>query len=355
MKPTENRLIEWAITQTKTHYSNEVSLLLEHNTYCLEKDRHVRYVNTIISDAEPRINLARTFIIDGIGYDFNQVSWKSFENDANVKGYYLTVLAEANIIYAKNEAEKQRFLYLRAKLMANLANPAYMYERGLEWIGTTMDVYKNMMFNDNLLSTRKAAGFIADYLGMAVASFNQTYFRDYGQLKDLQKMAHLPDNFIDRYMLVASETSIPKLREICHEIISITRDFFAANDKRKPDKLHNYQHLSGYTTTSPDYQYLADWYQECCYYFRRIYYFCTQNDAHLAFKGMFGIQSDLDELTKEYDLPDLDVLVHFDIDNLNLLAEKLKLAEKHIVNAITSNGIKIDAYVSVDEFIEKNT
>ena len=357
MKATDNRLVEWTINKVKTRYKDDVSLLLEHNTYNLEGDRNVRYVSKIISDTKPYIGLARTFIINGIGYDLHQMSWEDFEKDAEAKGYFLTLLAEADILYARNEADKNRFLYLRAKLMANLADPEYMYKRGLEWINNAMELYKNMMFNDTALGTIKAAGFIADYLAVAVACFNQTYFNGFDQLKDLHKMKHTPDNFIGNYQLVANTKSIDKLREICHNLISTTRKFFEINDKRRPQKakVPDYQSLAGYTSSFPDYQYLADWYQECSYYFRRIYHFCAQNDADLAFRGMFRIQTDLDELTTEYRLPDLDVLVYFDANDLAFFSEKLRLAEKRIIDAITSNGIKIDEYASVDEFIERNT
>lgn len=341
MKRTDSRLVEWAVRETEKHYKNDVSLLLEHNTYCLEDDRNVRYVNTIISDTKPYIGLARTFIIDGIGYDFNQVSWKSFETDAEAKGYFITVLAEANILYSKNEADKQRFLYLRAKLYANLANADYMYQRGLEWLNNAMEVYKTMMFVDTFSEVRKAAHFVSDYLAMAVACYNQTYFKDYDQLKELVLMEYLPESFIEQYKQVSTTQSDSELKELAHNLIAVTRSFFAVNKKE--------------VKNNSDYQYLADWYQECSYYFRRIYHFCTQNDSNLAFRGICGIQSDLNDLARDYGISDLDVLASFDSGNLPAFFEKLKLAEKRIVEAITSNNIKIDEYASVDDFLAKNS
>jgi len=117
----DNRLVDWAIHEAQTRCRDEVSLLLEHNSYCLEQDRSVRYVNTIISDAKHWCSLARTFIINGIGYDFNQVAWESFERDAQGRDSYPCVLADSQVLYSKNEAELQRFLYLRAKFFAHLA------------------------------------------------------------------------------------------------------------------------------------------------------------------------------------------------------------------------------------------
>lgn len=344
MKATDNRLVEWAIKEVQTKYKEEVSLLLEHNTYCLEEDRNVKYVNTIISDAKPYIGLARTFIINEIGYDFNQVSWDSFERDAEAKGYYLTVLAESNILYAKNEADKQRFLYLRAKLKANLSDAKYMYQRGLEWLNNAMEVFKTMMFSNSFLEVRKAVGFISDYLAMAVACYNQTYYSDYDQLTGLRQMKCLPNKFIELYTQVPKTSSIDELKVLGHNLITTTRNFFTENKKQ-------YQN----NKQPANYQYLADWYQECCYYFRRIYYFCSHNKLDLAFRGMCSIQSDLDDLAKDFELSDLDVLAYFDYNDISAFTKKLELAEKRIIDAITSNGITIDKSTSVDEFIAKNS
>ncbi|MDT8719170.1 hypothetical protein IAI10_21190 [Clostridium sp. 19966] len=344
MKEIDNRLVEWAVKETETHYKDEVSILLEHNTYCLEEDRNVRYVNTIISDSKKRIGLSRTFIINGIGYDFNQVSWESFERDADVKGYYVTVLAEANILYSKNEAEKQRFLYLRAKFFANLENSQYMFERGLEWINNAMEVYKTLLFEDELSKVRKGAAFIIDCLAMAVACYNQTYFKSFTKLKELSTMKHLPSNFIQQYKQVVNGKTATELQSLSYNIIKATRDFFKINDKRH-----------GENKITPNYQSLADWYQECSYYFKRIYHFCANNESELAFSASCAIQTDLDDIAKDFKIPNLDIISNFDSNNLSDFAKEVKLAEESIVAAIKSSNVEIDSYSSVDEFINQNS
>ena len=344
MKEIDNRLIDWAIKETEAKYKDEVSILLEHNTYCLEEDKNVRYLNKIISDKKEYIGLTRTFIINGNGYDFNQVSWESFERDADAKGYYLTVLAEANILYSKNEAEKQRFLYLRAKLFANLENPKYMFERGLEWLNNAMDVYKTFLFEEETSKARKGAGFIIDYLSMAVVCYNQTYFKSFTRLQELEAMKQLPDNFIEHYKQIVRAKTVSEFQALCHKIIKATREFFKINDKRvRENKL------------APDYQYLACWYQECIYYFKRIVHFCDNNEAELAFDGSCHIQTDLDEIAKDFNISDLNIVSSFDAKDLPGFAKKVKQAEKSIVDALKSSNTKIDAYSSVDEFILQNS
>ncbi|KAI4453214.1 presequence protease [Holotrichia oblita] len=176
------------------------------------------------------------------GYDFNQVSWESFERDAEVKGFFVTVLADANILYSKNEADKQRFLYLRAKFNANLANPQYMFERGLEWLNNAMKIYKTLLFEDTLYKVRKAAGAIMKYLAVAIACYNQIYNKSFNRLEDLKTMKQVPNGLIEQ----------------CGQIVL----------------------ESG------------------------------------------GIQTDLKEIAKDFNLPDLDILTHFNANDLSTFAKK---------------------------------
>ncbi len=343
MKEKDNRLLNWAVREVEQKYKDDVSLLLEHNLYSLEHDRDIRYVNTIVSDKLPYVGLARTFIIGEIGYDFNQLSWESFERDAELKGYYTTVLATADIIYAKNEFDRQRFLYLRAKFFSNLADRNFSYKSGLEWINNAMEIYKTMLFTDSLCEARTAIGYISRHLAVALACLNQTYFCDFDELKGLLKFNLLPTEFINLYTKAVKINKVEELKQTAHKLISVTRDFYSEHNPQPKTKseIHNYQ-------------YLADWYQECSYYFRRIYHFCNKGEIDVVFRLSTVLQPDLDELARNYILPDLDVLKYFDSEDLSSFADKLKFAEKTVVDAITSNGVRIDKYSSVDEFIDQN-
>lgn len=342
MQTTDNRLVDWAIEQTKSKYADEIAILLEHNTYSLESDRRVRYVNTIISDAEPPVGLARTFIINGIGYDFWQRSWESFERDAEAKTYFLTVLAQADILYARSEADRQRFLYLRAKLMSNLADFPYMYQRGLEWVANAMVLYKTMVFETGICKIRKAAGNISDYLSVAIACLNQTYFRGIDHIAELREFRMLPESFLPDYEKMLTAGNEQTLKEISFRMIQTVRDFFREKDIRKP--IHNIVNI-------PD---LAAWYQECSYYFRRLYAYCEQNNASLAFQQAYKLQPDLDDLMRDYQINGLDILSYFDAKNLAAFAKEARKAENRIVDTIHAHNIRIDSYNTVEDFLAQN-
>jgi len=345
-KQTDNRLMEWTINKAQTEFKDDVRLMLEHNTYTLPEDVNVRYMNGFIVNSDKFIGLARTFIINGIGYDYWQRKWENYEDLAEARGYYTTSLIDSEIVYYKDEEDKQHFLYLQAKLRANLADPKYMYERGLEWLDKVMDLYKTLMFEEILCNVRKGAGFIIDYLSVAVACVNQRYFKRgiVAQTDILSEMETVPENFIELYKQIAGSKNVDELKNLCHEIIALTRSFFKAQNKWASTKPHQ-----------PDYKYLASWYQECSYYFRRLYYYCDNNMPEMAFHQSFNLQSDLDYLMTDYNISDLDLLSFFDTGNLEAHKAHSKIVEQKIVSEIEENGVKIEEYSTVEEFVEKNS
>lgn len=345
-KEPDNRLVEWTINKAMTQYKDDVCLMLEHNTYTLPEDLNVRYMNRFVSNSDKLIGLARTFIINGIGYDYWQNKWEDLERIADAKDYYITSLLDSKIIYYNNEEDKQRFLYLQAKLRANLANPKYMYERGLEWLNKAMDIYKTLMFEDSLCNVRKGAGFIADHLSVAVACANQQYFKRgiVSQIELLSEMKHIPRNFVELYQKIVRIKSVDELKVLSHDMIAVTRDFFKAQNK-----------WSKAETSVPDYTYLASWYQECSYYFRRLYYYCSNNMPEIAFHQSIGLQADLDYLSVDFHISDLDLLSSFDASDLADYAAHAKMIEQKIITAIEENGITIESYPTVDDFLQKNS
>ncbi len=218
-----------------------------------------------------------------------------------------------------------------------------MFERGLEWLNNAMEISKTLQFEDALFKVRKAAGAIFEYLTVAITCYNQTYNKGFDRLSDLKTMKLVPSGFVEKCIQIIAAKSAREIKNLCHDIIKSVRDFFETNDTRARN-----------TSCTPDYQNLANWYQECCYYFKRIYHFCSENDFVNAFRESGGIQTDLEEISKDYNIPELDILTHYDANNLSDFAIKVKSAEDCIVSAIEAKKVKLDSYSTVDEFILKN-
>jgi len=337
-------LNEWAIQKIESEYNDDICLLLEHKTLKLEKDMEKAAFSFYIPATNRANGLARTFIIDKIGYDLFPMSWERIERMADVKDYNTTCLANSKILWAKNEKDRQRFLSLQARLEANLKNPQYMLERAEKWFETVKEVYQDTLFEDRLYKIRENAGYICDLLALTVAFVNQRYFKhgQTNQLLEISEMENVPDNFIDRYRSIITEQSPDIQKHLCYEQIKITKTFL---DEQK-------QSVS--VANIPDFSELASWYQELCYTWRRVYHWCDENEPINAYIWCCMLQNEVDEWGTKFGILDIDLLGYYKSDNLMELRKQAEVVEHNFRQAIKKSGVKLDEYNTVEDFLKIN-
>jgi hypothetical protein len=345
MKTSNERLVDWAINKIEKEYKNEVCLLIGHSTLRLEKDADEANLSYFIPETENAYGLAKTFIIDGIGYDLFPRSWARMEELAALNEGNTSSLADVKILYCRNEEDKKRFLELQTKLQNNLQNPKYMLNKALEKLNVAMEIYQTMIFEETLYKVRKASGHIVDFLSVAVANANLTYFKNgqTNQISDLLAMESIPKDFIELYEAIVKADSNKELNELCYKMIYNTRQFLSLKKGRneKENSSHNYKEL-------------ASWYQELCYTWRRVYHWCDENDAARGFMWGCFLQYEIDVVKEEFDLCELDLLGSFNADDMSAYRKQAEVLEKQIVSVIEDHGVKLDAYASVEDFLDKN-
>ena len=338
----DNRLMDWTIDRAKTHYPDDVCIMIEKNQNYLPEDREIRFVNKFVCEDEALIPLARTFIIGELSYDLMQYSWAHMERHAQVD-YYCCLIADSKLVYYRSEADKERFLALQRRFHENLGDKAFMYKRALEWLNEAMELYTHMLFEEELGKLRKAAGYVADYLSWAVAACNQTYF-ELGvleQMTKLGKMADVPDGFVDNYWRIIRAQTAEELKALVHQMVAMTRAF--VGDRKPPQPKRE----------GGEY-WLKPWYEEGRYYFRRIDHYCAAGDVAVTFSLSCAMQAEFDDIARDYDVPGLDVMSHFDAEDLAAHGQRMRNAEAQIVQRIEADGQVIECYADLDEFLRKN-
>lgn len=346
MKKTVNeKLVDWAIEKIKKDYKDDVALLIGNSAYKLEKDVDEFSLSYYIPTTEKGYDLAKTFIIDGIGYDLFPISWDRIEDLANLNKDNISSLGEGKILYYRSEDDKQHFLELQSKLQENLQDSEFMFKKALEKLNIAMELYKTMMFEDTLYKVRKASGYIVDYLSIAVANVNLTYFKSgfSNQLSDLLDMENLPEDFVKLYKEIIKASSSEELKKLCYKMIYSTRQFLSDKKEKKQKKDYN-----------KDFNELASWYQELCYTWRRIYEFCDNNNPVEGFMWGCFLQYELDIVREEFRLEEMDLLSAFNSEDMTDYREKAETLEKQMVSIIEKHGVVIDAYSSVEDFLKKN-
>ena len=345
MKRTQKELTEWAINQIQTKYKDDIALLIAISGHSLDDDCHGLCFDYYVPATERGNNLGQTFIIDGVGHDLYPRSWQRIENMANFNDDFVYGLANGEILYSRSEEDKRQFAAMQEKLQTNLHNKEFMLKRALEKLDAAMDIYRTMMFEDTLYKVRMSAGFIARYLSLAVAYINGTYFKQRLELEtvEFELMKDVPDGFVSLYEGIVNATSVEALKQLGHAIIHTTRTFLASHKETQPKQV-----------ITPNYEDLADWYEEGSLTWRRIYRHCDAHNAKRAFADAISLQHELNIMREEFGLRDMDLLGTFDAANLSAFRQSAQDVEHYILSEIASHGAVLNSYDTLEQFLEKN-
>lgn len=346
MKPTQKELTDWAIAQIQKKYKDDIALLIGVSGHSLEDDCHGECFDYFVPANENGNKLAQTFIIDGVGHDLYPRSWKRIENMAEFNDDFTNGLADAKILYSRNEEDKKRFVEFQEKLLANLKDKDFMFRKALGKLDTAMEIYRTMIFEDSLYNVKMGAGFIARYLSIAVAYINGTYFKQRLDLEivELSQMKEIPDNFITCFEEIVKAKSLEELKSLCYEIIRTARKFIAAHKSSKAEELK-----------TPIYRDLAAWYEEGSLTWRRIYHHCDTGEYQRVFPDAINLQHELNIIKEEFGLREMDLLGSFNADNLNGLKQRAQELEEYIISEIENHGVTINKYDTLEQFLENNS
>lgn len=345
MKKIDKELIEWAINKIETEYKGEISLLLGRKGACkVPEDGDDMAFDFFIPACDHGYSLATTFIIDDMGYDLFPMSWKRIEGLASLNEGVIFCLADSEILYARTDADRERFELLRKTLFNNLKDKDYIFMKSLEKINSAMGIYKTMLFEKSLGNVRKAAGGIIEYLSQALAIINGTYInRDYGyseRMEQISVLPRIPSNFIKNYKEILIEKEIDGISKLIHSLIEETREFFEQFKPVKKLRSYNYDELAG-------------WYEESRYTFRRISYACKNNKFVECFNLGCYLQVELDILTEEAGLDKMDLLGVYDPSDLSVLKKCAEDIEKYILSEIKKHGVALKKYDNLEEFLKE--
>lgn len=201
------KLTQWAINKIKTEYPDDIALLIACRGHETDNDGHGVCFDYFIPITQRGCELSQTFLVDGVGHDLYPRSWERMEKSTTLDEM-TCVLANAEIRYARSQADIDRFCALQQTLKDNLKDPVFVYRKALERLDDAMDIYRSLMFEEKMYRARSEAGYIQHYLSQAVAYINGTYAESaiftenqaYGgnasnRLYHCPELATVPDSF----------------------------------------------------------------------------------------------------------------------------------------------------------------
>ncbi len=340
-------LIDWAIREAETTRKGQISVIVAD-----------RFANMHPGDAEstpvalqyfvPKTpegeKAARTFIIDGVGYDYWGLPWERLEGIADMEETIAVILAEGEVVWAESEVDRARFCALKERLFRNLSDLKYVCRILADRLEEAMEIYKNMAFEDDIGKLRMAARHIGISLSDAIAAVNGTYIKcgEHGTddpVPLLSRLSRVPEGYIGLQKKLCTIKDGEELTALCREMIRAVRRFLTELlPEREPEKA----------------EYPEGWYEELLYTWRRIDYFCKQNDAANAFGWGAYLQRDMGMLGELLTDDERNILRDFDPGDLAGFAARCEKTRRLVHTRLLQNGVQLREYGTLNDFFREN-
>lgn len=334
---------KWVIDTVKEKYPDDIALVISHTTLRID-------------DAEPAVSyfvpitnrgneFARTFILNGEGFDIWGIPWERLERFAELEEYNITVLADSEILYAKDDEWANRFERLRSKQLGNFADTAQMRKCALKAYAQAKELYGEMLFAEGS-DIRMIAGYVLDYLARAIAFSNHIYFKksQTAQLEELQTLnqsGKVPEGFCELYLSVIREADETMQREKCRKAIQTVHEYLEQAYPNDAPKERNFQDLS-------------DWYAELSYTWLRLRRYAEEGDYVKVYMWGIVLQNELNGVCEDFDLEKPELMSRFDCKDLSEFISRADELENRIRRAIISGGGVIREYSSEEDFLNEN-
>ncbi len=335
----------WVLDQVKNEYRDDIALVVSHTT--LRIDENEKAMSYFVPITKRGREFARTFILDGEGFDIWGIEWERLEQFARLEEYNITCLADGEILYARTEADRDRFEELQSLQAKYLKDDVMMRKCALE----AYEQAKNIFLETTLgkgSDVKLGAGYVLDYLARAIAFTNHSYFKksQTDQMNELREMANVPDGFSELYRKVIVERSDEEQKKLCYEMMMLVQDFLKQNAIGQ-------NCVADTTSAEHNFQDLADWYAELSYTWLRIRVYSDRKDILKTYMWGIVLQEELNHVCADFDLEKIDLMSAFDAQDLTGFADHANELEVQIRDVIQEHGGIIREYHSAEELLNE--
>lgn len=329
---------DWVIKAVKENYAEDIALIVAHDSLRIDEGEPI--MNYFVPITDKGRLFARTFILEGKGFDIWGIEWERLEGFSNLMEYNTTCLADGEILYARTPADKERFEGLKKRLAENLANPELRRARALEAFAQARQIFLQMLFAKGS-DVKLGAGYVMDYLARAIAFSHGGYFKkaQTDQIAELLEMGGIPAGFEELYSAIIRQKDEVAQKQQCYEMIGMVGKFLM-NPQPPQAEEHNFQDL-------------ADWYGELSYTWLRIRHYCAAGDAVKAFMWGIMLQDELNHVCADFGLPKMELMAAYDSGCLSQFSAHAGLLEKEMRQRITDGGGIIHEYQSREGFLNE--
>lgn len=353
---TAARIVEWLSRTASAQYAGDIALVMIYGSQ-INGTAHAKSDLDcyFIPKSQRGYGFARTFIIDGVGYDVFPVTWERAQGIADLQESLIPLIGDSVPVYCDTRADMERFEGLRARLRRNLADPQTSRSAARARIADASDMLCEARQGGDDSELRMLTGHAALALADAVALCHNTYYH-YGlkrQYADLCAISGVPAAICAGYRDVLLARTADAALAGCDALL---RDVCAHVGERVPAAGGSAcSDVGAAPCAHVDYGALAGLYEEICSTFNKIYVSCAAGDALLGCISAVCLQYELDCAHAEHGAPRYRLFDEYDIDELAVWSAAVQAIERDFERFIAAGGGRIERFGTFDEFARANT
>ena len=329
-KQTRDQLVDWIGKTVRNHYAGKVALVCLYGSHINgTANEHSDVDCYFVPKTEEGMALARTFLLEGVGYDIYPAPWERLEAIARLEQSHQPLVGDVQVLYADSTADLEKLEAVRRQLRDNLADPGFRGRAAKARFARACS--RLPQANDDLKTARlKAGGLLMDVA--EVFAFGQGEYYHYGlkrQFPDLLALPQLPDGLEEDYLAVLKAKTSAEIACACQRLL----------EGCPWPVMQNQQPVAW--GDRPAAEQLAGLYEEISSTFLKIYRCAEVGDPVLACLSAVCLQ---------WELPWTDLLSCYRYDDLGTLAENARKVENQLRQELKQAGISLKEYQTFAEF-----
>ena len=283
-----DRLVAWLENTVRQRYAGQVALVCLYGSYINGTEEQGSDVDCyFVPKTEEGLKLARTFLLDGVGYDIFPMGWERLEAIANLQTSQQPLVGDVQVLYADTPDDLARFKRIQQLLKTNLQDVDFRKKAAEQRF---LRAFSRLPMEQYTLkeSRLSSGGMLMDIAEGLAYERGDYYHRGLKtQFSDLLQLEDLPEGLAETYRTVVQSTTAEALHKTCLDLLcKIDCPKSDPQPPAWPDAPNAGQDLAGL-------------YEEISSTFGKIYRCATKNDPILAFLSAVCLQ---------WELPWLDVL-----------------------------------------------
>lgn len=281
-----------------------------------------------------------------VGHDIYCTGWDSLREDALYNSPNIAKLMDSKIVYCSDEKYLKELEKLRAKARGILAAPFSRedYIKSEKMMREAEHFYSLAMLAEDMSEVWVQAGGAVYYIENAVAMLNKRYFR-LGTKRFYEESGSMdkkPLGFCEMIEKVLAASSGEEVKSSLTLLMRETLRTFkkageAVSAQKKPVTAES----------------IRGTYEEMFSNWRnKMYAAAEENNRHLAFMSMLGMNAMLSETESELDIGGYDVFACYDPNDLGKTARAFDELLNEYLKEYRRAGLEPERYGDIDEFIK---